>query len=135
MKRIITLAFALAALTMAGCGVNSTPSSDTTGDKAPASQPDKTPDAFDPGLLSQAEGEITDQLEGLADGGNIDATVTDASAHCVADDERTFTCTGHLEATSNGFCFSIQGEERGQVIDGVESWKATHTDEPVEVPC
>lgn len=134
MKRIITLALALATLTMAGCGANSAPS-DTTGKATPAAQTTKTPDAFDPGLLSQAEGEITDQLKGLADGGNIDATVTDASAHCVADDERTFTCTGHLEATSNGYCFTMQGQERGQVVDGQESWKATTTDEPVEVPC
>lgn len=99
---------ALAALTLAACGGDSSKSS--------TSEPEATSTPYtanDPDLMKKVEREITVQLEGITAG---KGEVTDTTVHCSPESDITFSCGGSADVDlTGGYCSTITIEYRGNV--------------------
>lgn len=117
---VVTVA---AVLALVGCGGGGTSDS---GNDAPA---------YDESRLQEIERRVDRNLTEIVEEDG-DATVIDSVVHCVADTERTFTCSSsHDVELDSGGCGTIRSEQRGTfTADGEDaSFKTTRTDEPE--PC
>jgi len=132
-RGIATTLLLLSAIALVACGESTKTVTQTapTATAEPAAEQTDEGTAYDEALRRGVEERIEQMALKKIKG------TKDVSSHCVADSERTFTCSTHATTElSGGYCAEIETQQRGTVhADGGVDWANTKTDASEPAAC